>query len=103
MAKDLMGSVNELQVVISNGLTDVLHETEEIHAKLLEPNFYFQNLAERNHLMNRYYELKKISDYYKLINDVTNDFVRQEVPGLGEIMDMLDILNATKNSATRGP
>lgn len=99
MAKNLMGSVNELQVVISNGLADILHELEEIHAKLLEPNFYFQNVAERDRLMNMYHELLKIADYYKLINDVTNDFVRQEVPGLGEIMDMLDILN---NSAKGG-
>ena len=91
MAKTLMGSVNELQVVISNGLTDVLHELEEIHAKLLDLNF--QNVAERNRLTERNHELIKIADYYKLINDVTNDFVRQEVPGLGEIMDMLDILN----------
>ena len=97
MAKNLIGSVNELQVVISNGLTDVLHELEEIHAKLLDLDF--RNVAEQSRLMERYHELIKISDYYNLINDVTNDFVRQEVPGLGEIMDMLDILN---NSAKGG-
>ena len=91
MAKDLMGSVNELQVVISNGLTDVLHEMEEIHAKLLDLDF--RNVAEHSRLMDRYHELIKIADYYKLVNDVTNDFVRKEVPGLGEIMNMLDILN----------
>ena len=99
MAKNLMGSVNELQVVISNGLTDVLHELEEIHAKLLDPEIEIRNVAERDRLMERYHELIKIADYYKLINDVTNDFVRQEVPGLGEIMDMLNILN---NSAKGG-
>lgn len=100
MAKDLMGSVNELQVVISNGLTDVLHELEEIHAKLLGLNA--GGFEECNRLVNRYLELLKIADYYKLINDTTYDFVRKEVPELGEVMDMLDILNATKNSAKGG-
>lgn len=100
MAKNLMGSVNELQVVISDGLTDVLHEMEEIHAKLLGLNA--DGFEECNRLVNRYHELIKIADYYKLINDISNDFVRKEVPGLGEIMDMLDILNATKNSAMGG-
>ena len=97
MAKDLMGSVNELQVVISNGLTDVLHEMEEIHAKLLDLDF--RNVAEQSRLMERCHELIKIADYYKLVNDITNDYVRKEVPGLGEIMDMLNILN---NSAKGG-
>lgn len=95
MAKDLMSSVNELQVVISNGLADILNELNEIHVKNLDLDS--RNVAEQNRLMERCRELLKIVDYYKLINDVTNDFVRQEVPGLGEIMDMLDILNNLAN------
>ena len=100
MAKNLMGSVNELEAVISNGLTDVLNEMKEINAKLLGLNA--GGFEERTRLMNRFHELMKIADYYKLVNDITSDFVRKEVPGLGEIMDMLDILYATKNSAMRG-